>query len=222
MTVTVESKNVAMTPPIYRYLLEQAEPPTSVQRRLIERTTALGGPSEMQIPHEQGVFLTLLTRLIGARKIVEVGTFTGYSTLCFAMGLASGGTVITCDISEKWASMARAAWVEAGVDDRVDLRIGPASRTLRELPESPDIDVVFLDADKAGYLDYWEQLVPRVRPGGVLLADNVLYYGEAADPGATGNGLAIRRFNEHVRADPRVESVTLPIADGLTVARKLA
>ncbi|MFI7301164.1 O-methyltransferase [Streptomyces sp. NPDC050121] len=214
-------KTVSMTPPLYRYLLGRATPPNPVQQELIARTRALGGPFEMQVPHEQAVFLTLLTRLIGARRIVEVGTFTGYSTLAFALGLPSDGRVITCDRSDEWTSIAVEAWRAAGVSDRIDLRLGAAAETLRALPLEEEIDLVFLDADKPGYLDYWEQLVPRVRPGGVLLADNVLYGGEAADPAATGNAEAIRAFNDHVLKDTRVESVMLPIADGLTVARKI-
>ncbi|MEU6380377.1 O-methyltransferase [Streptomyces sp. NPDC046909] len=213
-------KSVPMTPALYAYVLAQADPPSPVQRRLIERTHALGQAAEMQIPHEQGAFLTLLTRLTGARRIVEVGTFTGYSTLAFALGLPADGTVVTCDLSEEWTAVAREAWEAAGVADRVELRLGPAEETLRRLPEEPVIDLVFLDADKTGYETYWELLVPRVRPGGLLLADNVLYGGAAADPGCTGNAAGIRRFNARVRADERVESVLLPIADGLTIARK--
>lgn len=213
-------KTLAMTPTLYRYLLAQAEPPTPVQRQLIARTRALGKPAEMRIPHEQGVFLTLLVRLTMARQIVEVGTFTGYSTLALALGQPPDGRVITCDLSEEWAGIARDAWQAAGVADRIELRLGPAAETLRALPPEPLIDLVFLDADKPGYRDYWEQLVPRVRPGGLLLADNVLYGGAVASPDATGNAHAIRAFNDQVRADDRVEAVLLPIADGLTIARK--
>ncbi|MCX5375102.1 O-methyltransferase [Streptomyces sp. NBC_00091] len=215
-----EVKTVPLTPEVYGYLVAQAEPQSPVQRRLVERTRALGGPAEMQIPHEQGVLLTLLARLTGARRIVEVGTFTGYSTLALAAGLAPGGQVLTCDVSPEWTAIAQEAWKEAGVADRIELKLAPALETLRALPAEPVIDLVFLDADKTGYQSYWEELVPRVRPGGLLLADNVLYGGEAADPGAKGNGLAIREFNARVRADDRVESVLLPVADGLTVARK--
>ncbi|MER5906203.1 O-methyltransferase [Streptomyces mirabilis] len=213
-------KNVMATPEVCAYLVAQAEPPSAVQRQLIERTRALGGPADMQIPHEQGVFLTLLAKLVNARRIVEVGTFTGYSTLALAEGLVPGGRVLTCDISEEWTSIAQEGWKAAGVADRIDLKIAPALETLRALPSEPVVDLVFLDADKPGYQAYWEELVPRVRPGGLLLADNVLYGGEAVRADAKGNALAIREFNEHVRADDRVESVMLTVADGLTVARK--
>ncbi len=213
-------KTVPLTREVYDYLVAQAEPPTPVQRELVERTRALGGPAQMQVSHEQGVLLTLLAKLTGARRIVEVGTFTGYSTLALAAGLSPGGTVLACDVSEEWTAIAREAWRAAGVDDRIDLRIAPALETLAALPAEPVVDLVFLDADKPGYQAYWEQLVPRVRPGGLLLADNVLYGGEAARADAAGNALAIREFNARVRADDRVESVLLPIADGLTLARK--
>ncbi|MFR0359431.1 O-methyltransferase [Streptomyces sediminimaris] len=213
-------KTVPMTPGLYRYLLAQAEPPTPVQRRLMERTLALGTVAEMQIPHEQAVFLRMLTTVTATRLVVEVGTFTGYSTLAFALGLPPAGRVITCDVSREWTSIAWQAWQEAGVADRIELRVGPAADTLQALPATPEIDLVFLDADKPGYQEYWDLLVPRVRPGGLLLADNVLYAGEAARPDATGNGRAIRDFNEHVRADRRVEAVMLAVADGLTIARK--
>ncbi|MFE6030699.1 O-methyltransferase [Streptomyces niveus] len=215
-----EVKTVPITSEVYAYLVAQAEPPTAVQRRLIERTHALGGPAEMQIPSEQGVLLTLLAKLVGARRIVEVGTFTGYSTLALAEGLLPDGRVLTCDISEEWTSIAQETWKEAGVADRIELKVAPALGTLRALPVEAVIDLVFLDADKPGYLAYWEELVPRVRAGGLLLADNVLYGGEAVRADAKGNGLAIREFNAHVRADNRVESVMLPVADGLTIARK--
>jgi len=214
-------KTVVMTDRIYKYLLQQAEPATPVQRKLAERTLALGQSAEMQIPHEQAVFLTLLVKLTGARTIVEVGTYTGYSTLAFAVALPPDGRVITCDISAEWAEIAKEAWADAGVADRVDFRLGPAAETLAALAESADIDMVFLDADKISYIDYWELLVPQVRVGGLLLADNVLYYGEAADPRPTGNAAAIDAFNRHVRADTRVESVLIPLADGLTMARRI-
>jgi caffeoyl-CoA O-methyltransferase len=213
-------KNIVMTAPIYDYMRRQAAPPSEAQERLIKRTDDLGGSAEMQIPHEQGVLLTLLVKLVSARTVVEIGTFTGYSTLCLAQGLSESGRVITCDLSEEWAEIAREAWADAGVDEVIDLRIGRAADTLEALPRDLEVDLVFIDADKVGYVGYWEQLVPRVRSGGLLLADNVLYDGEAADDQATGNGAAIRAFNEHVLADDRVESVLLPIADGLTIARK--
>src|SRR6476661_2062962 len=196
--------------------------PDPVVRRLQERTRALGGPAGMQIGDDQGAFLTMLTRLVGARSAVEVGTFTGYSSLCIARGLADGGTLVCCDISEEWTSIGRQAWQEAGVADRIDLRIAPALDTLRALPAEPTIDLVFIDADKGGYVDYWSELVPRVRPGGLLLADNVLWSGEVVDDTASGDNLdALRAFNDVVADDDRVETVVLTAFDGLTIARRL-
>lgn len=215
-----EVKTVHLTDEVYAYLVAQAEPRSGVQEELVERTRALGREAQMQVPHEQGVFLTLMGKMLGARRIVEVGTFTGYSTLALAAGLVPGGRVLTCDVSEEWTSIAQEAWKAAGVGDRIELVVAPALETLRALPQEPVIDLVFLDADKQGYRAYWDELVPRLRPGGVILADNVLYGGEAVDAGAEGNALAIREFNAYVRGDERMESVMLPIADGLTLARK--
>jgi caffeoyl-CoA O-methyltransferase len=196
--------------------------PDPVVRGLQERTRALGGPAGMQIGDDQGQLLTLLTRLVGARSAVEVGTFTGYSSLCIARGLADGGTLVCCDISQEWTSIGRQAWQEAGVVDRIDLRIAPALETLRSLPPEATIDRVFIDADKGGYADYWGELVPRVRPGGLLLADNVLWSGEVVDDTASDANLdALRAFNDIVAADDRVETVVLTAFDGLTIARKL-
>lgn len=196
--------------------------PDPVVRRLQERTQALGSPAGMQVGDDQGQLLTMLARLVGARSAVEVGTFTGYSSLCIARGLADGGTLVCCDISEEWTAIGRQAWQEAGVADRIDLRIAPALDTLRALPAAATVDLVFIDADKGGYVDYWNELVPRVRPGGLLLADNVLWSGEVADDTASGDNLdALRAFNDLVVEDDRVETVVLTAFDGLTIARKL-
>ncbi|MFD3513059.1 O-methyltransferase [Streptomyces sp. NPDC058657] len=213
-------KTVPLTRELYDYLVDQGEPPTPVQQWIAARTQALGPPAFMRVPHEQATLLTLLARLVNARNIVEVGTFTGYSTLALATGLSPGGTILTCDISEEWTSVARKAWQDAGVGDRIDLRIGPALETVAALPAREDIDLVFLDADKPHYCQYWDLLVPRLRPGGLLIADNVLQQGRVHLPHAGGNVRAVREFNAHVRADPRVESVLLPVADGLTLARR--
>ncbi|MFC3455799.1 O-methyltransferase [Amycolatopsis speibonae] len=213
-------KTVALTPELMRYARDQAGPLTAAQRELIDETVALGAIAEMRIPSEQGVLLTMLARLTSARTVLEVGTFTGYSTMALADGVGPGGVVFTCDVTDRWADIAAAAWRQAGVADRIEPLFGPAGETLRRFPEFPLFDMAFVDADKVGYLDYWEALVPRIRPGGLLIADNVLYQGEAASLTATGNARAIREFNEHVLADDRVESVLLTVADGLTLARK--
>jgi caffeoyl-CoA O-methyltransferase len=213
-------KRIGLNAILADYVLSQAEPPLRAQRELIEATAALGGVAEMQIPHEQAVFLTLLAQSIGAQAIVEIGTFTGYSTLALARGVATGGVVHTHDISDEWSDIATRAWAHAGVLDRIQQHLGPAAKTLLDLPQDIEVDLAFIDADKPGYIDYWELLMPLIRPGGLILADNVLYEGAAAEDAPTGNGLAIKQFNTHVRADDRVESVLLPIADGLTIARK--
>ena len=196
-------------------------PPDAVVEELRAQTAALGDPAGMQIGNDQGQFLTMLARLVGARRAVEVGTFTGYSSLCIARGLADGGRLLCCDVSEEWTAIGRQAWDRAGVGDRIELRIGPALETLRTLPSDPEIDLVFIDADKPNYAGYWAELVPRVRPGGLLLADNVLWSGEIVDESATGANVdALRQFNDMVAADDRVDVVVLTAFDGLTIARK--
>jgi caffeoyl-CoA O-methyltransferase len=197
-------------------------PANDVLHRLRAATQALGEVAGMQIGEDQGQFLTMMARLVRARLAVEVGTFTGYSSLCIARGLAEGGSLLCCDISEEWTAIGVRAWEEAGLSDRIELRIAPALQTLHGLPHEAVIDLVFIDADKPGYADYWDELVPRVRPGGVLLADNVLWSGRIVDESvADDNTVALRAFNDKVTADDRVEVVVLTAFDGLTIARKL-
>lgn len=216
------SKSVPMTAELYDYLLAHNPPLDSLQRELVDVThEKLADRAGMQVAEEQGPLLAFLVRLTGARKIVEVGTFTGLSALSMARALPIDGTLITCDISEEYTAYARQAWLKAGVADRIDLRIAPAVETLRALPAVADVDLAFLDADKEGYIAYWEELVPRMRPGGLIVVDNVLFHGQVADPNATGPAAAIRAFNDHVSADRRMESVMLAVADGLTLARKI-
>jgi predicted O-methyltransferase YrrM len=210
-----------LSPSLHRYLVEHSAPPDDVLLDLAEETAALGAVADMQIAPEQGAFMTLLTRLVEARFAVELGTFTGYSALCTARGLVDGGRLLCCDISEQWTSIAQRYWERAGVADRIELRLAPAIETLRALPNEPHIDISFIDADKEGYISYWEELVPRTRPGGVILVDNVLWSGRVAEPAAdSGSTRIIRAFNDHAAADKRVELVIVPIADGLTFARK--
>ncbi|MGW5239903.1 O-methyltransferase [Monashia sp. NPDC004114] len=195
--------------------------PDEVMRGLRAETAALGDPATMQIGEDQGQLLTMLTSLVGARRAVEIGTFTGYSSLCIARGLADGGSLLCCDISSEWTAIGARAWAAAGVADRIVLRIGRALDTLRSLPEDDLFDLAFIDADKPGYVAYWNELVPRVRPGGLLLADNVLWSGRIADPADTDrNTEALRAFNDVVAADDRVEAVVLTAYDGLTIARR--
>lgn len=219
--MTDTPKSFQLSPEIHRYLVEHGTPPDAVQRALIEETRALGGIAIMQVAPEQGALLTLLVRLLGARRAVEVGTFTGYSTLCIARGLAEGGRVVTCDVSEEWTAVARRYWEKAGVADRIELQLGPAAETLAALPADPPVDFAFIDADKTGYATYLERVLERMRPGGLVAVDNVLWGGAVVDPEADdANTRAIRDFNEAVKGDPRLDCVMLPIADGLTLLRK--
>lgn len=214
-------KPTAVTPELLSYTISHSTPPDAILADLIAETQALGSRATMQISPDQGAFLTVLTRTLGVRAAIEVGTFTGYSSLCIARGLPEGGRLVCCDISEEWTSVARRYWERAGVADRIELYVAPALDTLREMPADPVFDLAFLDADKTGYPAYWEELVPRVRPGGVLLVDNVFNHGRVVDPACDDETVtAIRAFNDQVAADQRVDVAMLTIADGLTFARK--
>lgn len=203
------------------YLVAHTTPADEVQRSLIETTQALGDISGMQIAVDQGNLLTLLVRIVGARRAVEVGTFTGYSALCIARGLPDDGHLLCCDVSEEWTAIGREHWDRAGVGDKIELRIGPGADTLAALPAEPQFDLAFVDADKPSYVRYVDELVPRLRAGGLLLIDNVLWSGNVVNPEMTDdNTEAIRRCNDHVAAHPELESLILPIGDGLTLARK--
>jgi len=213
--------NEHLTPGVDDYLTGHSTPPDALLRELIAETGRhFPGRSRMQIGQQQGTFLTMLAGLMGARHAVEVGTFTGYSSICLARGMAADGELICCDISQEWTSLARAYWQKAGLAGRIDLRLGPALDTLRALPGGAWLDLAFIDADRAGLTGYWEEIVPRMRPGGVILVDNVLLHGRILDPEPDAEALAVRRFNEHALADDRVVLAMLPIADGLTVARR--
>ena len=212
-------RSFLLSPEMQAYVLAHTAPPDRVQLDLMAETEALGSVSGMQIGTDQGAVLTLLCRAIGARRAVEVGTFTGHSALCIARGLAEGGTLLCCDVSEEWTAIARRAWERAGVADRITLRLAPALETLRTLPAEPHLDLAFIDADKPAYRGYAEEIIPRLRPGGLLLVDNVLWSGRVLDPAADDeNTRALREFNDWLVTDPRVESTILPLADGLTLA----
>ncbi|RSS80407.1 O-methyltransferase [Streptomyces sp. WAC06614] len=206
---------------LYEYIVENSLPVDEAQRGLMESTATVGERSRMQIGTPQGTFFTLLTQLMSARKAIEIGTFTGYSALAIARGLPEDGHLLTCDVNEEWTAIAQEGWKAAGVADRIELRLGPALDTLRSLPADSDWDLAFIDADKEGYVDYYEELVPRMRPGGAILVDNVLWFSTVVnDP--EGEGATMRAFNAHVAADPRVEAVILSIGDGVTLVRKKA
>ncbi|MGQ0481246.1 MAG: O-methyltransferase [Pseudonocardia sp.] len=206
---------------LHAYLLAHSPPLDEVARDLIAETAALGGVAGMQIAPEQGSFMALLAAAIGAREIVEVGTFTGYSALCLARALPADGRLLCLDLHEEWTSIGRRAWRAAGVADRIELKLGPALDTLRALPQVERFDLAFIDADKPAYSDYYAELLPRMRPGGLILVDNVLWSGAVVDPARDDpDTVAIRAFNDLVAADGRVESTILTVADGLTVIRK--
>lgn len=215
-------KSVALTAELHDYLVAHGTPLDDVQRWLIAETKSKAGDfAGMQIAPEQGAFMTVLTRLLGVRQAVEVGTFTGASALAVARGLPPDGRLLCCDVSEEWTAVAREAWQRAGVADRIELRIGPAVDTLRTLPDDFVIDLAFVDADKPNYPTYYEELLRRLRPNGVLLVDNTLWHGAVIDVSAQDdNTKAIRSFNDAVAADDRVDTVLLPISDGVTMLRK--
>lgn len=176
----------------------------------------------MQIGDDQAVLMEIIARSMGARRAVEVGTFTGYSALALARGMGPEGRLLCCDVNEKWTAIAREYWERAGVSDRIELRLGPAIETLRALPRGEQFDLAFLDADKTGYLVYYQEIVPRLRRGGLLLADNTLQGGDVLDARADDeSAVAIGVFNDTVAADPRVRVVLLPIGDGVTFLQKL-
>jgi caffeoyl-CoA O-methyltransferase len=214
------NKTETLSDELHAYIVAHGSTPDEIVADLIKETrAALGRQAGMQIAPEQAKFLTLFARISGARYAVEVGTFTGLSSIAIARGMGPEGRMVCCDVSEEFTSIARRYWARAGLADRIELRLGPALDTLRALPTEPHIDLAFIDADKTGYSAYWAELVPRMRPGGVILVDNVLWSGRVLNP-ISEDDKAIVSFNDEVVADGRVESVMLPIADGLTIARR--
>jgi predicted O-methyltransferase YrrM len=219
----MSNKTMGLSDDLHAYLLEVGVREPAVLQRLRAETASLP-EHDMQIAPEQGAFMAMLVRLLGARRCIEVGTFTGYSSTAVALALPPDATLLCCDVSTDWTDMARRYWAEAGVADMVELRIGPGVDTLDDLlaqGHRGTFDFAFVDADKTGYRAYYERLLELVRPGGVLALDNVLYGGEVleADP-ASDSARAIKELNAQVAVDDRVSAVMLPIADGLTLIRK--
>lgn len=216
------SKSFFLDGAVQQYVAAHTRTDDPLLGRLVQETARLTGErAQQQIPPEQGALLELLCRITGARLVLELGTFTGYSSICLARGVSAGGRVLTCDVSQEWTQVARRYWAEAGVADRVELRLVPAGELLRALPDAPSFDLVFVDADKEHYLENYEQLLRRVRPGGLLVFDNVLWGGRVLDPDDRHPWTApIAAFNDAVLDDPRVDVVMLPFADGLTLLRK--
>jgi predicted O-methyltransferase YrrM len=214
-------KFLQMTPELHRYVTEHGARQDDVLRRLEAETEKLGDIAIMQIAADQGAFMTLLARTIGARRALELGTFTGYSAICIARGLSEEGVLVTCDLNEEWTGIARRYFDEAGVADRIDLRLGPALDTLRRLPSGEPFDFAFIDADKAEYPDYYEEVLRLLRPGGLAMLDNVLRGGEVLEREPQDDrGRGTREVNERIATDERVDVAMLGVADGITLVRK--
>ena len=217
------SRTLQMTGRLYDYLLQASlrEPPLLAELRAETAGLPL---SAMQVSPEQGQFMAFLVETIGARRTIEIGTFTGYSALCVALALPADGKVIACDISEEYTAIGRRYWSRAGVADKVDLRLAPALDTLERLLAdggAGSIDFAFIDADKREYDGYYEAALKLIRAGGIIAVDNVLWGGAVADPAQDDDDTrAIRALNEKLKADSRVSLSLLPIGDGLTLARK--
>jgi caffeoyl-CoA O-methyltransferase len=216
-------RSISLTDSLYEYLLAASLREPEVLRRLREETAALP-QSRMQIAPEQGQFMALLARLVGARRCIEVGVFTGYSSLVLALALPDDGRIVACDVSEEWTSVARRYWQAAGVAHKIDLRLAPALETLAGLLAAGgagSYDFVFLDADKENYPRYYELALELVRPGGLILADNTLWSGRVVDAANNeASTVALRQFNGHLHRDERVDLSLVPVGDGLTLARK--
>ncbi len=200
------------------YANARSTPESALYRELAEETRAKATNPQMMVGNTEGLFLRALVRATGARRVLEIGTFTGYSALAMAEGLPEDGNLITCDIDPDSTAIARAFWARSPHGARIELRLGPALDTIDGL-DGP-FDLAFIDADKGGYIDYWEAIVPIMRKGGVIVADNVLWSGRVLDP-REPDDKALAAFNEHVAADERVEQVMLPVRDGITVATVL-
>jgi caffeoyl-CoA O-methyltransferase len=217
------NRSISLTDSLYEYLLAVSLREPDLLRRLREETAGLPN-ARMQIAPEQGQFMALLVRLLAARRCLEVGVFTGYSSLAVALALPDDGRIVACDVSEEWTAVARRYWAEAGVAHKVDLRLAPALETLEGLlaaGAAGTFDFAFLDADKENYPGYYELLLELVRPGGLIVADNTLWSGRVADPAnEEASTVALRRFNELLHRDERVDSSLVPVGDGLTLARK--
>lgn len=218
----MSNKTIGLTDELHAYILANGAREPEILKRLRDETAQLPN-HQMQIAPEQGAFMALLVRLLGARRCLEIGTFTGYSSLAVALALPKDGHITCCDVSTEWTDVARRYWTDAGVADRVDLRIAPAAETLDALlveGAEGTYDFAFIDADKTGYDAYYERCLRLVRAGGLITIDNVLRDGDVADPSVHDESVdAIRALNEKINADERVDAVLLPIADGLTLVR---
>ena len=218
------NKTLALDDALIGYLGTHGLREHAVLARCRAETAALGGISMMQIAPEQGAFMAMLARLTGAKRVVELGVFTGYSSLAVALALPEDGRIIACDVSEEWTKRARGYWAEAGQAHKITLKLGPGVETLDKLlaeGEAGRFDLAFIDADKVSYDQYYERVLELLRPGGLVLIDNVLWSGQVADPGdKSPETEALRKLNAKIKADERVDMVLLPLADGIMMARK--
>lgn len=221
----MSSKTLNLDESVYAYLLNNIHPETSALRKLRETTRETLPMYGMQISPEQGAFMALLCRVMNVRLALEVGTFTGYSTLAVAQVLPEGGKLVACDVSKEWTDIGREYWTRAGVADKIDLRLAPATDTLSQILDengAGTFDFAFIDADKGNYDDYYELCLQLIRVGGMIAIDNVLWGGRTSDPAVTDNAtVALRNLNSKVRQDDRVFATMLPIGDGLSLAQKL-
>jgi predicted O-methyltransferase YrrM len=219
----MSNKTLTMSDALYAYLREVSVREVEPLKRLRDETSQLP-MAAMQIAPEQGQFMQLLVKALGIRRAIEIGVFTGYSSLCVALAMPDDGRIIACDVNEEWTGIAQRYWREAGVDHKIELRIAPALETLDALIDNAlenCFDFAFIDADKTGYKDYYERAIKLVRPGGLIAVDNTLWNGNVADPeNQTEDTQAIRELNRHIHADTRVDVTMLPIGDGLTLALK--
>ena len=219
----MSSRTLNITDSLYTYLLDHSLREPELLQRLREETARMPN-GMMQISPEQGQFMGLLVRLIGALRILEIGVFTGYSSLSMALSLPEKGTIVACDISEEYTNVARKYWKEADIDSRIHLKIGPAMDTILDLSriiKSEPFDLVFIDADKENYLNYYESSLSLLRTGGLILIDNVLWNGKVAEQtNQEKDTVAIRKFNHKLHHDDRIDLSLLPIGDGLTIAMK--
>jgi predicted O-methyltransferase YrrM len=217
------ARNIQLNDTLYQYILDHSVREPAVLRELHDETAKLKHAG-MQIGADQGQFMALLVKLMGARRCLEIGVFTGYSSLVVALALPADGKVVACDVSEEWTAIARRYWKKAGVEGKIDLRLGPATATLDGLlaaGEAGTYDFAFIDADKGGYADYYERCLGLVRPGGLIATDNTLWSGDVANPeNQKPDTVSLRVYNDRLHKDERVDVALVPIGDGLTLARK--
>lgn len=213
------SQNPHLPGAIYDYMIAHNPPTDSLVDELVRETAAMGPIRTMQVGIEQAALLAFMVRMVRARFVVEVGTFTGLSALAIARALPPDGKLLCCDIDEEYTSVARRYWEKAGVAERIDLRIAPAVETLRALPATRSVDLAFVDADKKEYILYYEELVPRLKPSGILIADNLFMNGRVVDEDPDPIARASIAFARHIQSDPRTETVIVPIGDGLSFSR---